>query len=102
MLTETAWWEERWVDRLTSCEASAGDRRPITLTPRRLQFIESECRLLNEVASGRELILRARCRDHGEAAERVRKIRLRPSEGGRAMVMRMGGAEWHLRKCARR
>ena len=102
MLTETAWWEGRWVDQWTSCEASTGDRQPITLTPSRLQFIESECRLLKEVASGKELILRARCRDHGDASQRGRKIRLRPSQGGRAMVMRVGGAQWHLRKCAGR
>jgi hypothetical protein len=102
ILTESAWWEGRWVDQWTSCEATTGDRRPITLTPTRLQFIEAECWLLNEVGGGQELVLRARCRDHGEAAERLRKIRLHPSEGGRAMVMRMGEAEWHLRKCARR
>jgi hypothetical protein len=102
ILTEAAWWEGRWADRWTSCAATTGDRQPIILTWNRLQFIESECRKIDELGGRKELIIRARCRDHGEAAQHVRKIRLRPSEGGRVMILRMGGGEWHLRKCARR
>jgi hypothetical protein len=97
--SEAAWWEGRWADAAMSCRAISGDEQPISLSFARLRFVESECVPLREVASAHALVIKARCRDHGDPAERRRDIVLRPSDGGRAMVMRIGRAEWRLRKC---
>jgi hypothetical protein len=99
--TEIPWWEGRWADRGVACDAVRGDR-PMKLSSTLLDLGQAECVSIHERALGkRRLRLNARCREHGDPTLRSRSFVLKPSNGGKAMIMSDGSAVWHLRKCPR-
>ena len=99
MTHEPAWWEGSWAEEGVACNGGRGDVHPIRLAWDRIEFPEAECFPLKEEAGKGVLVLRARCREHGDPAPRNRRFTLRPAEGGATMTISDGKAEWHLRRC---